>query len=95
MDPLEAVRVVIEDFEEDETPLQGEMEAKLIARICKRAAVKAGKTLTRTEQEKLLLGPGRMRIPTNLPARPANDDPSLRGSAGKAIWAKRQPVGPA
>lgn len=55
MDPLEAVRVVIEDFEEDETPLQGEMEAKLIARICKRAAVKAGKTLTLTEQEKLLL----------------------------------------
>jgi DNA mismatch repair protein MutL len=54
MEPQEALRVVIEDFEEDETPLQGELEAKLIARICKRAAVKAGKTLSRAEQEKLL-----------------------------------------
>ena len=33
MVPQEALRVVIEDFEEDETPLQGELEAKLIARI--------------------------------------------------------------
>ncbi len=54
VDPQEAVRVVFEDFEEDETPLQGELESKLIARICKRAAVKAGKTLSRAEQEKLL-----------------------------------------
>ena len=54
MPPQEALRVAIEDFEEDETPLQGEIEAKLIARICKRAAVKAGKVLSRSEQEKLL-----------------------------------------
>jgi DNA mismatch repair protein MutL len=54
VDPQEALRVVFEDFEEDETPLQGEVESKLIARICKRAAVKAGKTLSRPEQEKLL-----------------------------------------
>jgi DNA mismatch repair protein MutL len=54
MDPREALRVAIEDFEEDETPLQAELESKLIARICKRAAVKAGKTLTHSEQEKLL-----------------------------------------
>ena len=54
MPPQEALRVAIEDFEEDETPLQGEIEAKLIARICKRAAVKAGKVLSRAEQEKLL-----------------------------------------
>jgi len=53
-DPLAAVRVVIEDFEEDETPLQGKVEDRLIARICKRAAVKAGKTLTTEEQSKLL-----------------------------------------
>ena len=54
IDPQEAVRVVIEDFEEDESPLQGELEQKLIARICKRAAVKAGKVLSPAEQAQLL-----------------------------------------
>ncbi len=54
MDPAAAVRVVIEDFEEDETPLQHEIEAKIIARVCKRAAVKAGSTLNLDEQKALL-----------------------------------------
>jgi len=54
MDPASALRVVVEDFEEDETPLQAEVEARLIARVCKRAAVKAGKTLSPEEQRALL-----------------------------------------
>jgi DNA mismatch repair protein MutL len=54
VDPAAAVRVVVEDFEEDETPLANETEARLIARICKRAAVKAGKILSSEEQEALL-----------------------------------------
>ena len=41
-DPVAAVAVVVEDFEEDEAPLQAEVEARLAARICKRAAVKGG-----------------------------------------------------
>ncbi len=53
-DPAAAVRVVIEDFEEDESPLANELEARIIARVCKRAAVKAGKTLTNEEQQALL-----------------------------------------
>jgi DNA mismatch repair protein MutL len=53
-DPAAAVRVVVEDFEEDETPLQEEIEAKLIARVCKRAAVKAGHVLTPEEQRALI-----------------------------------------
>jgi len=53
-DPAAAVRVVIEDFEEDEAPLANEIEARIIARVCKRAAVKAGKTLTPEEQGALL-----------------------------------------
>jgi len=53
-DPLAAVRVVVEDFEEDEAPLQAEIEAKVIARVCKRAAVKAGQSLTLEEQRALL-----------------------------------------
>ena len=53
-DPAAAVRVVIEEFEEDETPLQAEIEAKVVARVCKRAAVKAGQSLSPDEQRALL-----------------------------------------
>jgi DNA mismatch repair protein MutL len=53
-DPTASVRVVIEDFEEDETPLEAEIEARIIARVCKRAAVKAGHTLSPEEQRALL-----------------------------------------
>jgi DNA mismatch repair protein MutL len=54
MDPAAAVRVLVEDFEEDETPLQAEVEARIIARVCKRAAVKAGQSLSPAEQRALL-----------------------------------------
>ena len=54
-DPAAALRVLVENFEEDETPLQAEQEARLIARVCKRAAVKAGKSLSPEEQRALLL----------------------------------------
>lgn len=52
--PADALRVLVEDFEEDETPLLKQMEARLVARICKRAAVKAGKVLSADEQKALL-----------------------------------------
>jgi DNA mismatch repair protein MutL len=45
---------VVEDFEEDETVLAAEVEARLIARVCKRAAVKAGQVLTPVEQVELV-----------------------------------------
>ena len=54
MNPVSALRVLVEDFEEDETPLQHELEAKIIARVCKRAAVKAGQSLDPNEQRVLL-----------------------------------------
>ncbi len=53
-DPAAAVRVLVENFEEDETPLQAEREARLVARICKRAAVKGGQSLSPEEQRALL-----------------------------------------
>jgi DNA mismatch repair protein MutL len=52
--PEDALLAVVEDFEEDETPLAAEAEARLIARVCKRAAVKAGQTLGPEEQAALL-----------------------------------------
>lgn len=54
LDASEALRVLVEDFEEDETPLQAQAEARLIARVCKRAAVKAGRALAPQEQQALL-----------------------------------------
>ena len=54
VDPARAVRVVVEDFEEDETLLAAEVEARLIARVCKRAAVKAGQVLSPAEQNELI-----------------------------------------
>jgi len=53
-DASSALRALVEDFEEDETPLQNEIEAKLAARVCKRMAVKAGQTLSNEEQRALL-----------------------------------------
>ena len=53
-DPAAALRAVVEDFEEDEAPLQNEVEKKLAARVCKRMAVKAGQTLSPEEQRALL-----------------------------------------
>jgi len=53
-DSASALRALVEDFEEDEAPLQSELEAKMAARVCKRLAVKGGQTLTPEEQRALL-----------------------------------------
>ena len=54
IDPAAALHVLVEDFEEDERPLQSKIEAKIIARVCKRAAIKAGHVLSTREQQALL-----------------------------------------
>ncbi|MFN3490623.1 MAG: hypothetical protein ACK40V_00215, partial [Anaerolineales bacterium] len=53
-DPASALKALVEDFEEDESPLQTEIEAKIAGRVCKRLAVKAGQVLTTEEQRSLL-----------------------------------------
>ncbi len=53
-DPAAALRALVEDFEEDETPLQNELEARIAGRVCKRLAVKAGQTLSPDEQHALV-----------------------------------------
>ena len=54
LDPISAIRVIVDDFEDDETPLKNKIEEQIAARVCKRAAVKAGQALTTQEQEILL-----------------------------------------
>jgi DNA mismatch repair protein MutL len=59
--------VLVEEFEEDETPLQAHIEQKIIARICKRAAVKAGKLLSEEEQRALINDLERCASPRTCP----------------------------
>jgi DNA mismatch repair protein MutL len=53
-DPTAALYALVEDFEEDETPLGTELEARLAGRVCKRLAVKGGQVLSPDEQRALL-----------------------------------------
>lgn len=52
--PTEALRSVVQELEVDESPLDEKIEEKIIARVCKRAAVKAGQVLSPEEQKALL-----------------------------------------
>ncbi len=54
MDPVTALRVLVEDFEDDEAPLRDKIEEKIIARICKRASIKGGEILSPNAQAALL-----------------------------------------
>ncbi len=67
MDPTAALNVIVEDFEEDEAPLQNELEARIIARVCKRAAIKAGQILSVEEQRSLLSRLERCASPRTCP----------------------------
>ena len=53
--PEEVLRAAVEDLEEYEAPLRENKENLIIARVCKRAAVKAGQVLSPHEQKQLLL----------------------------------------
>ncbi|MCC6499547.1 MAG: DNA mismatch repair endonuclease MutL [Anaerolineales bacterium] len=53
-DPSSALRALVEDFEEDESPMKDEVEKKLAARVCKRMAVRGGMSLSEAEQRALL-----------------------------------------
>jgi DNA mismatch repair protein MutL len=66
-DPAAALRALVEDFEEDESPLQNEIEARIAARVCKRMAVKAGKALSIEEQRALLANLEQCESPRTCP----------------------------
>jgi DNA mismatch repair protein MutL len=54
MDPAVALTAVVEDLEAEKTPLEAEVEAKVILRVCKTAAVKAGQSLSIVEMEAMI-----------------------------------------
>ena len=51
---LQALRAVLDDLEQGDAPLQGKIEARIVLRVCKSAAVKAGQTLSPPEMEALI-----------------------------------------
>jgi DNA mismatch repair protein MutL len=58
-DPVQALVDVLDDLPEESmthAPLEGASESKLIAAVCKRAAVKAGQTLSLAEMQALVRG---------------------------------------
>jgi DNA mismatch repair protein MutL len=67
VDPLSLIKTCVEDFEEDENPLGNELEKKIIARICKRSAIKSGQILSREEQQQLVSDLERCEIPRSCP----------------------------
>jgi DNA mismatch repair protein MutL len=54
LDPAQAFVSVVEDLERGDVPLQGKIEERIIMRVCKTAAIKAGQTLSLPEMEAMI-----------------------------------------
>jgi DNA mismatch repair protein MutL len=67
LSPADALHALVEELDEDESPLAKESEGRLAARVCKRAAVKAGQVLSILEQEDLVSRLERCRTPQTCP----------------------------
>jgi DNA mismatch repair protein MutL len=66
-DPEEAVRVLLDDLEVGEEPAASTQEARIILRVCKAAAVKAGQTLSYEEMRELMRQLERCESPRTCP----------------------------
>ena len=53
-DPQSVVNDVVAEIDAGDAPMEANEEARLILRVCKRAAIKAGQTLTPTEMQALI-----------------------------------------
>jgi len=54
LDPAKALLEMVEDMERGEVPLKSTIESRIILRVCKSAAIKAGQTLTHPEMEAMI-----------------------------------------
>ncbi len=67
LDPAKALVSVVEDLERGDVPLQGKIEERIVLRVCKSAAIKAGQTLSQSEMEALVLQLEACRNPHTCP----------------------------
>jgi DNA mismatch repair protein MutL len=66
-DPVEAVTGIVPDLEVNKSPGQDSIEAKIIMRVCRRAAVKAGQILSVTEMQGIIRQLERCESPHTCP----------------------------
>jgi DNA mismatch repair protein MutL len=66
-DPLEAVAGILDDLELGNTPGQPSIEQKIVIRVCKQAAVKAGQILSMKEMQSLIQQLERCEAPHTCP----------------------------
>ncbi len=66
-DPVEAVASILEELEQGHQPGQASIEEKIIQRVCKQAAVKAGTVLSLDEMQSLIQQLERCQSPQTCP----------------------------
>nr|MBP8974471.1 DNA mismatch repair protein MutL [Anaerolineae bacterium] len=66
-DPAEVLRGLVEDLESGTLPGEADLEARLIRRVCKAAAVKAGQLLSFAEMQTLIQQLERCESPHTCP----------------------------
>jgi DNA mismatch repair ATPase MutL len=88
-DPAAALRALVEDFEEDEAPLQDEVEARLAARVCKRMAVKGGSGIDDRGTTRPAHRSRSLRLAADVSAWETDNDPFIGGHARTSIWEAR------
>jgi len=66
-DPQEVLQGIVQDLESGVGPGEGTLEEKLIRRVCKAAAVKAGQTLSFDEMHGLIQQLERCEFPRTCP----------------------------
>lgn len=67
LDPAAGLRAVVEDLESGNDPLKEREEARIILRVCKTAAVKAGQSLAAAEMEAMIQQLERCQNPHTCP----------------------------
>jgi DNA mismatch repair protein MutL len=65
--PEAVLKAAVEEIEEDESPLEKENEKRLAARVCQRAAIKAGQILSLEEQRRLIRDLEACKVPRHCP----------------------------
>ncbi|MAS34319.1 MAG: DNA mismatch repair protein MutL [Anaerolineaceae bacterium] len=66
-DPVEVVAGILEELEQDKTPGQASIEEKIVQRVCKQAAVKAGTILSLEEMQAIIRQLERTQSPLTCP----------------------------
>lgn len=80
-----ALREIAGDLESGDAPLRRDIEARILRRVCKRMAIKAGRVLALSEMQVLVRDLEACASP-DLPARPADDARIWRRAAREAVW---------